>query len=352
MNDPVVSSGTRPTSAPPHPGMVWIPGGSFLMGSDSHYPEEAPAHRVRVDGFWMDALTVTNCDFSRFVEDTGYVTFAERPANPDDYPGARPEMLVPSSTMFKKPAGPVDMRNHYNWWVYVPGANWRHPRGPASTIGKLMDHPVVHIAYEDATAYAKWAGKDLPTEAEWEFAARGGLDGAEYVWGDELTPGGKHMANTFQGDFPYRNTLDDGYEYTAPVGSYPANGFGLFDMAGNVWQWTVDWYQDHGKIDSPCCTAANPLGATREESFDPRQPDVRIPRKVTKGGSHLCAPNYCRRYRPAARMAQPVDTSISHLGFRCILRVPTTGDRRTADPRHASTFVQSASSRQGNPDDV
>jgi formylglycine-generating enzyme required for sulfatase activity len=298
--------------------MVWIPGDEFLMGSDHHYPEEAPAHRVRVDGFWIDRFTVTNRDFTRFVEATGHVTLAERPANPEDYPGALPEMLVPSSTMFKKPPGPVDLRNHYNWWVYVKGANWRHPRGPASSIGRLADHPVVHVAYEDVEAYAKWAGKELPSEAEWELAARGGLDGAEYAWGDEMTPDGRHMANTWQGEFPYRNTLDDGYEYTAPVGSFPPNGYGLHDMAGNVWEWTSDWYQEHGKLDSPCCTATNPRGAALEASLDPRQPGA-IPRKVTKGGSHLCAPNYCRRYRPAARMAQPVDTSISHLGFRCIV---------------------------------
>ncbi|MEQ1941928.1 formylglycine-generating enzyme family protein [Mesorhizobium sp. VNQ89] len=303
-----------------HSGMAWIPGGTFMMGSDNHYAEEAPAHRVRVDGFWMDVFTVTNGDFRRFVTETGYLTLAERPANPDDYPDARPEMLVPSSTMFKRPAGPVDMSNHYNWWVYVPGTSWRHPRGPASSISKLMDHPVVHIAYEDAEAYAQWVGKEMPTEAEWEFAARGGLDGAEFVWGDELTPGGKHMANTFQGEFPTRNTREDGFEYTAPVGSFPANGYGLHDMAGNVWQWTADWYQEHPKIDSPCCTASNPRGATHDEMFDPLQPHAHIPRKVTKGGSHLCAPSYCRRYRPAARMAQPIDTSISHLGFRCIVR--------------------------------
>lgn len=300
--------------------MLWIPGGEFLMGSDNYYPEEAPTHRVRVEGFWMDKFTVTNREFERFVAATGYVTLAEKPANPDDYPGAIEELLSPSSTIFKKPAGPVDLSNHYNWWVYVRGANWRHPRGPASTIGKLMDHPVVHLAYEDVEAYALWAGKMLPTEAEWEFAARGGLDGADYVWGDEFTPGGRHMANTWQGEFPYQNKLEDGFDYTAPVGSFPANGYGLFDMAGNVWQWTSDWYQEHGKIDSPCCTVANPRGAAREDSYDPRQPDIKIPRKVTKGGSHLCAPNYCRRYRPAARMAQPIDTSISHLGFRCIVR--------------------------------
>ena len=300
--------------------MAWIAGGTFMMGSDAHYPEEAPAHRVRVDGFWMDKCTVTNRAFERFVAETGYVTLAEKPADPANYPGALPELLAPSSTMFKKPEGPTDIGNHYNWWVYVRGANWRHPRGPASNIRKLADHPVVHIAYEDAEAYAAWAGKQLPTEAEWEFAARGGLDGAEYVWGDEMVPDGKHMANTWQGEFPYRNTRDDGYEYTSPVGAFPPNGHDLFDMAGNVWQWTCDWYQDHGKIDSPCCTAANPRGAAPEESYDPCQPDIRIPRKVTKGGSHLCAPNYCRRYRPAARMAQPIDTSISHLGFRCVVR--------------------------------
>ncbi len=309
-----------PASTSQAPGMVWIPGGTFLMGSDRHYPEEAPAHRVRVDGFWMDVHTVTNAEFTRFVEETGYVTFAERPANPEDYPGALPDQLAPASVMFRKPNGPVDMSNHYNWWFYVKGANWRRPRGPSSHIRKLMDHPVVHIAYEDVEAYAAWAGKDIPSEAEWEFAARGGLDGADFVWGDELTPGGVHLANTFQGDFPLRNLVEDGYEYTSPVDAFPPNGYGLHDMAGNVWQWTSDWYQEHGRIDSPCCTMENPRGALREASIDSRPAASRIPRKVTKGGSHLCAPSYCRRYRPAARMAQPVDTSISHLGFRLIRR--------------------------------
>lgn len=309
-----------PRAIPAPAGMVWIPGGEFLMGSDRHYPEEAPAHRVHVDGFWIDRFTVTNRDFERFIAETGYVTQAERPADPADYPGALPEMLAPSSTMFRKPPGPVDMGNHYNWWTYVPGADWRHPCRPASSIRKLMDHPVVHVAWADVAAYAAWAGKDLPTEAEWEFAARGGLDGAEFVWGEELTPEGRYMANTWQGEFPHRNTLDDGYEFTAPVGSFPPNGYGLYDMAGNVWQWTRDWYQNHANLGSPCCMASNPRGASRDASMDPRQPDIRIPRKVTKGGSHLCAPNYCRRCRPVARMAQPVDTSISHLGFRCVVR--------------------------------
>ncbi|UVC09600.1 formylglycine-generating enzyme family protein [Rhizobium sp. TH2] len=300
--------------------MTWIPGGTFLMGSDSHYPEEAPAHKVRVDGFWIDVCAVTNREFATFVDATGYVTVAERPVNPADYPGAIPGMLGPSSVVFIKPKPPVDLSNRYNWWKYVSGANWRHPRGPASSIKGLMDHPVVHVAFADAEAYAAWADKELPTEAEWEFAARGGLEASEYVWGDEMTPGGHHMANTWQGQFPIQNSRDDGFEGTAPVGSFPANGYGLFDMAGNVWEWTTDWYQEHGKIESPCCTISNPRGANQADSLDPSLPEIAIPRKVMKGGSHLCAPNYCRRYRPAARMAHPADTATCHLGFRCIVR--------------------------------
>jgi len=300
--------------------MVWVPGGVFMMGSDHHYPEEAPAHKVSVDGFWMDRCAVTNREFAQFVEATGHITSAERPANPGDYPGALPEMLAPSSVVFVKPPTLVDLGNHYNWWAYIGGANWRHPQGPDSSIDGLDDHPVVHIAYEDAEAYSKWVQKELPTEAEWEFAARGGLDAAEYVWGDDLTPGGRHLANIWQGEFPWQNLRDDGFEGTSPVNAFPPNGYGLHDMAGNVWQWTTDWYQEHNKINRPCCTMANPRGAKREQSFDPNQPQIMIPRKVMKGGSHLCAPNYCRRYRPAARMAQPVDTSTSHLGFRCIVR--------------------------------
>ena len=310
-----------PPGKPPAEGMVWIPGGTFLMGSDRHYPEEAPAHKVTVNGFWMDRYAVTNADFRRFVEATRYVTLAERPANAADYPGAKSELLEPSAVVFRKTAGPVDLRNPHNWWTYVRGADWRHPRGPGSTLQGLWKHPVVHVAYEDVEAYAKWAGKALPTEAEWEFAARGGLEGAEYAWGDELTPGGKSMCNTWQGEFPWQNLLSDGYEWTAPVGSFPPNGYGLYEVAGNVWEWTTDWYQEHGKIEQACCTLENPRGGEAEQSYDPRLPHVRIPRKVMKGGSYLCAPNYCRRYRPAARMAQPVDTAIGHLGFRCIVRV-------------------------------
>jgi sulfatase modifying factor 1 len=320
----VAAQPSAAAGVPPGRDMVWIAGGQFQMGSDRHYPEEAPAHRVTVDGFWIDRYAVTNREFAKFVKQTGYVTLAERQANPVDYPDALPEMLVPSSTVFRKPSGPVDMGNHYNWWTYVPGANWSHPRGPASSIAKLKDHPVVHVAHEDVDAYARWAGMQLPTEAEWEFAARGGTDGTEFPWGDELAPGGIHMANTWQGDFPYRNSLEDRFEYTAPVGSFPPNGYGLYDMIGNVWEWTIDWYQEHGKIDSPCCTVSNPRGGEREASLDPRDP-AKVPRKVTKGGSHLCAPNYCRRYRPAARMAQPIDTSTSHLGFRLIVRPAADG---------------------------
>jgi formylglycine-generating enzyme required for sulfatase activity len=301
-------------------GMVPIPGGTFLMGSDRHYPEEAPTHEVTVSPFLMDRHTVTNREFRAFVEATGYVTLAERPANADDYPGAVPELLVPSSVVFRRPEGRVDLRNPYNWWTYVADASWRKPRGQASSLQGLWDHPVVHVAFEDAAAYAAWAGKELPTEAEWEFAARGGLEGAEYCWGDELAPNGRHAANTWQGEFPWQNSGEDGHEWTAPVGSFPPNGYGLHDMAGNVWEWTTDWYQEHSQIEHACCGLQDPRGGTREGSFDPSAPNVRIPRKVMKGGSYLCAPNYCRRYRPAARMAQPIDTSTCHLGFRCVVR--------------------------------
>ncbi|MDI9240008.1 formylglycine-generating enzyme family protein [Lysobacter sp. LF1] len=298
--------------------MVWIPGGSFTMGSDHHYPEEKPAHRVAVDGFWIDRQAVTNREFARFVQATGYVTLAEKPADPADYPGADPAMLAPASVVFVPPPGRVDLRNHFNWWQYVPGADWRHPRGPDTNLEGLDDHPVVHVAYEDALAYATWAGKDLPTEAEWEFAAKGGSDGTEFAWGDELVPDGRHMANTFQGEFPWDARVEDGFLWTAPVGSFDPNGYGLYDMIGNVWEWTQDWYQAHDRLQQhACCTLQNPRGGEREASMDASHA---IPRRVMKGGSHLCAPNYCRRYRPAARMAQPVDTSTCHVGFRCVVR--------------------------------
>jgi len=311
-----------PPPKAPFEKMAWIPGGTFMMGSDKHYPEEAPPHKVSVGAFWMDQFAVTNADFRRFVEATGHVTLVERPADPALYPGAKPELLVPASIVFYKPPQRVDLRNPFNWWIYVPGADWRHPFGPDSNLDGRWDHPVLQVAFEDAQAYAAWAGRELPTEAEWEFAARGGLADAEYAWGEELTPGGKHMANTWQGEFPINNTLEDGFEFTAPVGSFPPNGFGLFEMTGNTWEWTTDWYQHHSQIKSPCCTIENPRGGIAGESCDPRTPQTKIPRKVMKGGSYLCAPNYCRRYRPAARMAQPVDTATCHLGFRCIVRAP------------------------------
>jgi formylglycine-generating enzyme len=322
---PEVEAAPPDSSAPE--GMAWIPGGTFLMGSDKHYPEEAPAHKVSVDGFWMDRHTVTNAQFRRFVEATGYVTLAERPADPNDYPGADPELLVPSSIVFRKTPGPVRLRDPYVWWTYVAGANWQHPQGPRSSLQGLWRHPVVHVAYEDAVGYAGWAGRSLPTEAEWEFAARGGLDGAEYVWGDELTPHGEIMANTWQGEFPWQNLVSDGFERTAPVMSFRPNGYGLYEMAGNVWELTSDWYQDHARLGHLHGTLHNPQGAERESSTDAGMPIFHVPRKVMKGGSYLCAPNYCRRHRPAARMAQPVDTSTCHVGFRCVVRVPPQRDR-------------------------
>jgi sulfatase modifying factor 1 len=305
---------------PPARDMVWIPGGTFMMGSNEFYPEEAPAHSVTVDGFWMDQYTLTNAQFSRFVEETNYVTSAERAPNPEDYPGAKPELLGPASVVFRRPGYKVSLGDAYQWWTYVPGANWRHPLGPGSSLKGLAKHPVVHVAFEDACAYSTWAGKALPTEAEWEFAARGGSEGKVFVWGDEFEPDGQVLANTWQGDFPNENLLTDGFEWTAPVGSFPPNGYGLYDMAGNVWQWTVDWYQQHSEIEQTCCAMFNPRGGKAEKSYDPRTPHVKIPRRVMKGGSYLCAPNYCQRYRPAARMAQAVDTSTCHLGFRCIVR--------------------------------
>jgi formylglycine-generating enzyme len=306
-------------------GMVWIPGGAFDMGSDRHYPEERPAHRTKVDGLWMDACATTNAQFAAFVVATGYVTLAERPLNLALYPEANPELAMPGALVFRMTDGPVETHDLSRWWSYVPGACWRNPEGPGSDILGRESHPVVQVAFEDAEAYAAWAGKELPTEAEWEFAARGGLDGAEFVWGDAFLPDGRHMANTWQGPFPWRNLAADGYEGTAPVGSYPPNGHGLYQMAGNVWEWTTDWYaaRHPEPTAAPCCVPDNPRGGPIETSYDARQPHVRIPRKVVKGGSFLCAPSYCRRYRPAARQPQMIDSAMSHIGFRCIQRPKT-----------------------------
>lgn len=302
--------------------MTFVSGRTFQMGSDHHYKEEAPSHQVTVDGFFMDRTPVTNRQFKEFVKATGHLTVAEQVPDPKDYPGALPHMLYAGSLVFQRTAGPVDLRDWSHWWAFVEGASWRHPLGPRSGLFKKDNHPVVHVAYADALAYARWAGKDLPTEAEWELAARGGLEGSEYAWGSEFTPGGKHMANTWQGEFPHENRLDDGFERTSPVGAYPANGYGLYDMIGNVWEWTADWWSENHPTEKnkACCIPQNPRGGREAESYDPCQPAIRIPRKVLKGGSHLCAPNYCRRYRPAARHAEPVDTSTSHVGFRCVLR--------------------------------
>ena len=303
-------------------GMVRVAGGTFRMGSDEHYQEERPAHPVHVDGFWIDDRPVTNARFRAFVEATGHVTAAEVVPDPADYPGALPEMLYAGSLVFIKPAAPVDRRDLKNWWHFLRGANWREPQGPGTSVEDKDEHPVVHIAFADAEAFARWEGKTLPTEAEWEFAARGGLDGAPFAWGDEFLPAGRFMANTWQGEFPWQSLGSDGFEGTSPVGAFDPNGYGLYDMIGNVWEWTTDWYST-SHPDAPahaCCAPRNPRGGPLEQSLDPNQPAIRIPRKVIKGGSHLCAPNYCRRYRPAARFPEPIDTSTSHLGFRCIIR--------------------------------
>jgi formylglycine-generating enzyme len=299
---------------------VRIPGGAYAVGSDEHYAEEAPRRRVQVEEFWIDRFTVTNREFDAFVASTRYVTVAERALDAADYPGAPAENLAPGSMVFTGTPGPVDLRHLNQWWAWTPGASWRRPFGPGSSLRGLADHPVVHVAHEDAASYCEWAGARLPTESEWEVAARGGLDRATYTWGDEPEGPGQALANYWHGDFPWRP--DRRYGRTAPVGSYPPNGYGLHDMAGNVWEWTSDWYavqkapepadETHG-----CCAPAGPV-ATEEGSLDPAQPQFKVPRRVIKGGSFLCADTYCLRYRPAARRPQQVDTGMSHLGFRCV----------------------------------
>jgi formylglycine-generating enzyme required for sulfatase activity len=300
--------------------MVWIPGGSFRMGSDHHYPEEGPAHDVNVEGFWMDVHAVNNEQFAAFVAATGYSTVCEQQPEPAFYPGANPALLVPGSAVFQKPRRLVTANDWPSWWTYTPGACWYHPEGPESNILGREQHPVVHVTYEDALAYAHWAGKDLPTEVEWERAARGMLAGAEFCWGDEQAPEGRLLANYWQGSFPWQNLVLDGFEGTAPVGSFPPNDFGLYDMAGNVWEWTQTHYTARhvAPSTSTCCAPENPRGAKRKENVDFASRS--FARRVLKGGSFLCAQNYCYRYRPAARIPETVDTSTCHVGFRCVVR--------------------------------
>lgn len=301
---------------------IWVAGGEFAMGSEDFYPDEAPVRRVRVEGFWIDPCPVTNARFTEFVADTGHVTVAEQAPDPDLYPHAPPETLVPGSVVFRMTPIRVRLDDFRQWWRWVPGASWRHPLGPESTIDGLEDHPVVHISHGDARAFCDWAGGALPSEAEWEYAARGGLDGARFAWGDDDPQETAPLANTWQGVFPVENTELDGWTRTSPVGSYPPNGYGLYDMAGNVWEWTDDWYthKPGALAIGTCCAPPDPRGTTLEDSYDPAMPDSPIPRKVVKGGSHLCTPQYCYRYRPAARQPQMIDTGMSHLGFRQIVR--------------------------------
>ena len=303
-------------------GMRLISEGIFTMGSTAFYPEEQPTRRVKVDSFWIDEAPVTNAQFAEFVEATGFVTFAEIPPDPKDYPGLDPAMAKAGSLVFTGAENPVAMHDWSQWWSFVHGADWRHPLGPGSNIDDLMDHPVVHVAHRDAQAFADWADKRLPSEAEHEYAARGGHEGREFIWGDELAPGGAMLANYWQGRFPYENTVQDGWLRTSPVRHFPPNDYGLYDMAGNVWEWTDDWYSEPKPVNKrhagACCVIENPRGATRAASFDPCSPGLKIPRKVIKGGSHLCADNYCQRYRPAARQGEAIDSTTSHIGFRCV----------------------------------
>ena len=304
------------------PGMLWISGGEFTMGDDTGnkvmphggHNNEGPVHKVKLDGFWIDVTPVTNGQYAKFVEATGYITYSEQKPKAEDWPGALPEMLVPASIVFKQPPGKVNMSNLYNWWEYKPGANWRHPEGPKSSIKNRMDHPVVHVTYDDAEAYCKWAGKVMPTEAQWEFAARGGLNQKVYVWGDQPDHHKNKMMNYWEGDFPYENSGADGHLITSPVDSYSPNGNGLYDMAGNVWEWVSDWYHPRYYEVS---AKENPTGVIKEHSLDPNEPG--IPKRVVKGGSFLCSENYCTGFRPSARMATDPRSSSNHTGFRCVM---------------------------------
>lgn len=347
MMKKVSFSPTVPNTDPPPgkapEGMAWIPGGEFSMGAQDAMGmndvgmkatvDSRPIHRVYVDGFYMDKTDVTNAEFEKFVKATGYVTVAERKPTAAEYPGAPPENLVAGSVVFAPPDHPVSLDNYYQWWTYVPGANWRHPSGPQSDIKGKGDDPVVHIAYEDAEAYAKWAGERLPTEAEWEFAARGGLSGKPYVWGDEFRPGGKFMANTFEGHFPDKNSGDDGYPGISPVAKFPANGYGLYDMAGDVWQWTSDWYRPDYYQQIAEGVTRNPQGPAA--SYDPSEPGHQ--KKVQRGGSFLCTDQYCSRYMVGTRGKGDTDTGTNHLGFRLVMTPQEWQAKHAESPTHTSS---------------
>ncbi|MCX6213078.1 formylglycine-generating enzyme family protein [Spirosoma sp.] len=290
--------------------MVWIPGNTFQMGADE-FPDARPVHSVTVNGFWMDEHEVTNAQFARFVRQTGYVTVAERPLNPQDYPGVPAAQLVPGSAVFTPPVQQISLTNPLQWWQYVSGASWQHPKGPKSTIRGHENEPVVHVSYDDAAAYAKWAGKRLPTEAEWELAARGGKDAHTYYWGNELKPAGKWMANIYQGDFPRQNALEDGFAEAAPVKTFPPNPYGLYDMDGNVWEWCQDFYRPDYYTKSP---ALNPKGPS--DSYDPDEPNA--VKRVQRGGSFLCSDQYCVRYKSGSRGKGEITSGSNNLGFRCV----------------------------------
>jgi sulfatase modifying factor 1 len=317
---------TQPPGGPAPRGMVWIPGGEFSMGAQDAPDMNAvgmqatrdsrPIHRVYVDGFFMDKTDVTNAQFAAFVKATGYVTIAEKTPTAEEFPGAPPENLYAGSVVFSPPNHAVSLNDHFQWWKYVKGANWRHPTGSNSSIKGKENFPVVQVAYADAEAYANWAHKRLPTEAEWEFAARGGISGKPYVWGEKFKPNGKWMANTFQGEFPYKDTGADGFAGLAPVAQYAANPYGLYDMAGNVWQWTSDWYRPdyYYQLADAGGVARNPKGP--DTPFDPGEPNDR--KKVHRGGSFLCTDQYCSRYMVGTRGKGEISTGTSHLGFRCV----------------------------------
>ena len=310
--------------------MAWIPGQTFHMGSDRHYLEEGPSRPVRVDGFWMDRHPVTNRSYAAFVEATGYQTLAEIPPDPKDYPGSDATLLRAGALVFHSPEARSRSHRWGDWWSFVPGANWRSPDGVTSMEEDRLEHPVVQVAYPDAEAYATWAGKALPTEAEWECAARGGLDGADFAWGSIFMPDGRRMANTWPGQFPIQGEAGNHRYRTSEVGAFPPNCYGLHDMIGNVWEWTSDWWTARHPANpaKSCCVPTNPRVSDHSGSFDPMQPSIRIPRRVLKGGSHLCAPNYCRRYRPASRHPQTIDTATAHIGFRCISRSRSEAQER------------------------